>query len=231
MRGEFPLTRLVSIFERICETIGYAHSHRVVHRDLKPANIMIGDYGEVLVLDWGLAKVLGEADLQNTSRSSKTIPAVKGVEERAARKLNKDFESNVTLDGTVVGTPGYMAPEQAAGDEIDEGVDIFGLGALLFEILTGSAPYTGKSVQEILANSAQGRTRAIPKTVHGRKIPGALAAIAMKCVQRDRRDRYASAADLIHDLRAYAAGEPVSALRRIPRSSGSIVLRAATAAP
>ena len=211
IRADFPLTRLISIFERVCETIGYAHSHRVVHRDLKPANIMIGDYGEVLVLDWGLAKVLGEADLQNTSRSSKTIPITKSA-EHPSRKLNKDLESNVTLDGTVVGTPGYMAPEQAAGDDIDEGVDIFGLGALLYEILTGSAPYTGKTIQEILANSAAGRTRAIPKTVRGRTIPSALAAIATKCVQRDRRDRYASATDLIHDLRAYAAGEPVSAI-------------------
>ena len=221
-RAEFPLTRLISIFERVCETIGYAHSHRVVHRDLKPANIMIGDYGEVLVLDWGLAKVLGDDSAPDARvKSSKAISARELREaheprERAGRVLDKDLESNVTLDGTVVGTPGYMAPEQASGDDIDEGVDIFGLGGLLYEILTGNTPYTGRSIQEIIVNSAKGRVNPIPRKVHGRTVAPALVAIANKCLERRRQDRYADTAALIRDLRAFAAGETVSALAYSP---------------
>ena len=216
IRVEYPLPRLVSIFERVCETIGFAHSHRVIHRDLKPANVMIGEFGEVWVLDWGLAKVLGQADArdeqvakpdrQRGSKSS-TPPAP----AQSSKVLSK-LESNVTLDGTVVGTPGYMAPEQTAGEVIDEGVDIFGLGGLLYEMLCGQAPFTGKSIKELLVNSARGDVKRIPRTVHGRTVPRALAAIAYKCLEFERRDRYASTADLLKDLRAYAAGEPVSAL-------------------
>jgi serine/threonine protein kinase/tetratricopeptide (TPR) repeat protein len=208
IRDEFPLVRLLSIFERVCETIGFAHSHRVVHRDLKPANVMIGEYGEVWVLDWGLAKVLGVPDpieppKPEKVRSSKDLPAPKSL---------KELESNVTLDGTVVGTPGYMAPEQAAGETVDEGVDIFGLGTLLYEILIGSAPFAGKTVRELLLNSAEGRIKPVPKKVRGRAIPKGLAAIAEKCLRFERRDRYATTAELLHDLRAYSAGDPISAL-------------------
>ena len=233
IRAEFPLTRLLSIFERVCETIGFAHSHRVIHRDLKPANVMIGEYGEVWVLDWGLAKVLGEPDPREAAAAAENSAAVadsniaaavadpstpekpgkvRSSKDLAAHKRLAKLESNVTLDGTVVGTPGYMAPEQAAGEAIDEGVDIFGLGTLLYEILTGGAPFSGKTVRELLINSAEGRIKPVPKFVRGRPIPRPLAAIAEKCLSFERRDRYASAADLLADLRACAAGEPVAAL-------------------
>ncbi|MCY3023910.1 MAG: protein kinase, partial [Planctomycetota bacterium] len=221
VRSELPLPRLVAIFERVCETVSFAHSRRVIHRDLKPSNVMIGKHGEVWVLDWGLAKVLGEPQ-----------------EKRGSDSLPADLGNDVTLDGTIVGTPEYMAPEQAAGETNDEGVDIFGLGALLYEILTGQPPYSGKSVREVVTKAVHGRFTPLARTAGGRKAPPALAAIARKAMARDRRERYASVDELLRDLRAYAVGDSISALpdtvfdrlRRFAHRHGRGVAIAATAA-
>jgi serine/threonine protein kinase len=120
------LPRLLNVFVNVCEAIAYAHSRGILHRDLKPENIVLGDYGEAIVLDWGLAKQIGSPD-----------------EETAPVQLTDDAQSPATRLGATPGTPAYMSPEQAAGrvDLIDQRTDIYGLGTILFEILTGHAPH------------------------------------------------------------------------------------------
>jgi serine/threonine-protein kinase len=126
------LPRFLTIFEQVCQTMAYAHSHGIIHRDLKPANIMVGSFGEVQVMDWGLAKVLNPAGA--------ALPPDAITDQ--AGKPNLPGDSATSLAGTVMGTPGYMAPEQARGDtaHIDARCVVFGLGAILCVILTGKPP-------------------------------------------------------------------------------------------
>lgn len=201
-REEFPRNRLLSIFERVCETVGFAHAKGVLHRDLKPANIMIGAHGEVWVLDWGLAKAIKARDASGTLK----------VRAQEITSVREDLGKDLTLDGLTVGTPEYMCPEQAAGDPLDEGADIFGLGGVLYAILTGQAPVRGKSVEDTVSNAAHGKFVAVRRTEAGRYLPAPLVAIVEKCLARQRKDRYRSAAGLLRDLRAFAAGEAISAL-------------------
>jgi eukaryotic-like serine/threonine-protein kinase len=128
----------LGIFEQVCQALAYAHDHGVIHRDLKPDNIMIGPFGEVLVMDWGLARVLEWA-----RRGVRTVRTVAGASPSEA--------------GSILGTPAYMAPEQARGesDRLDERADVFGLGAILCEILTGAPPYVGSSSWEVANQAAQ----------------------------------------------------------------------------
>ncbi len=141
------LPRFLGIFEQVCQTVAYAHSRRVIHRDLKPSNVMVGSFGEVQVMDWGLAKVLPEGGVADERKR----PEVEEV--RTSRSEGSGAESQA---GSVLGTPAYMAPEQARGevDRIDERADVFGLDAILCEILTGQPPYTGASRAELKAKAA-----------------------------------------------------------------------------
>jgi len=146
--------RLIDIFESICQTMGYAHSRGVIHRDLKPANIMVGAFGEVQVVDWGLAKVLargGTADEKRARVAQSQLTVLETV--RSSQGSGSGSDSMV---GSVMGTPAYMPPEQAAGhvDRLDERSDVFALGAILCEILTGLPPYVGER-DSILAAAAQ----------------------------------------------------------------------------
>lgn len=137
--------RFLTVFQQVCQAVGYAHSKRILHRDLKPANVMVGAFGEVQVMDWGLAKLLapGGSAAHEAAASTEAPP---GTVIRNTR--THDFE---TLAGSMLGTPAFMAPEQAGGelDRLDERTDVFGLGAILCVILTGTPPYTGPSFDEV----------------------------------------------------------------------------------
>ncbi|MHC5040219.1 MAG: serine/threonine-protein kinase, partial [Planctomycetota bacterium] len=138
-REAFPRPRLLRIFQEVCLAMAYAHDHGVIHRDLKPANVMVGEYGEVYVVDWGLAKVKGQAE------APRTIPTGPGHEGES--------DAGLTTEGEVLGTPAYMPPEQADGrmDAVDERSDIYSLGAILYEILTFRPPYEGGTAMQVLA--------------------------------------------------------------------------------
>jgi len=176
------------------EAIAFAHANGVVHRDLTPANILVGDFGETVVIDWGLAKDLRPDD------------------DRVAPKYQTGTTQMVlTARGDVIGSPAYMPLEQATGSETDARVDVYGLGAILYHLLTGSAPYVGRSHDAILAQVRE----AAPEPVRRRakRAPAALAAIVGKAMARDAADRYPTAVELVSDLRRYQTELVVDAHR------------------
>ena len=145
--------RLIDIFDSVCQTVAYAHSRGVIHRDLKPANIMVGAFGEVQVVDWGLAKVLARGNKADEKRAREARQ-----EHTILETVRSDgsSEGSVSMVGSVIGTPEYMPPEQASGrvDRLDERSDVFALGAILCEILSGRPPYVGERGQ-VLSRAAQ----------------------------------------------------------------------------
>jgi serine/threonine protein kinase len=209
-RREYPRVRLLGIFQDVCQAVAYAHDHGVVHRDLKPANIMVGEYGEVYVVDWGLAKVKGEEEGAVSHESADAPPSSRWrVPEPAEIPAEQTLVPIVTLDGEILGTPSYMPPEQAAGrnEEIDERSDIYSLGAVLYEILAHRPPHRGSSRDEVLTQVVGGVVR--PPSVCVRElreerieaedsppafledVPEALEQIVMKAVAKRKEDRYA----------------------------------------
>lgn len=221
---EFSLPNLLTIFRKVCDAVAFAHSQKILHRDLKPENIMVGEYGEVLVMDWGLAKILGDPMAETGERKSERQPA---VEESG------DFGR--TLDGDVMGSPYYMSPEQAMGkvNLLDERSDIYSLGGILYALLTLRPPLDGKSVAEILTKvkngeitpmttTRRGRTKREPgePATMGRQIPEALQAVTKKAMARFPDKRYGRVEELAKDIEAYQSGyatkaENASALRQI----------------
>lgn len=196
------LPRLLQAFVNVCQAVSYAHSRGVIHRDLKPDNIILGDFGEVLVLDWGLAKTR-HGDDGATQISS---PATEG-------KATATMAAELTALGSVVGTPAYMAPEQAAAraEAVDERTDVFGLGGVLFEILTGRPPRTGNDVRAMLG-------RAVDQPVMNARqvlaeVSPALDAVCARAMALKPKDRYDAAVDLAQDIQRYLADEPTTAYR------------------
>ena len=153
-------SKLLGIFQQVCQTMAYAHSRRVIHRDLKPANIMVGAFGEVQVMDWGLAKVLANGGIADEKRARDTklgqslIQTIRNSDHQASVGTKKSFGSvgSETQMGSVMGTPAYMSPEQALGevDRLDERCDVFALGAILCEILTGDPPYIAEDSNDLI---------------------------------------------------------------------------------
>ncbi len=201
---------LLRHFRDVCEAVAYAHSRGVVHRDLKPDNIMVGGFGETLVVDWGIAKVRGLPDLPAT-RASATDAAA----EDAAGPIDEGalFDAPMTVAGHAIGTPAYMSPEQARGDleAIDERSDVWGLGAVLFEILTGRPPFVGSTalalLSAVLVDAPPGVLTIAPDA------PPELAAIADRALSRDRAARYASAKEIADEIGAWQDGRQVRAYR------------------
>jgi tetratricopeptide (TPR) repeat protein len=150
--------RLLSIALQVAQAVAYAHAKGVVHRDLKPANIMVGAFGEVQVMDWGLAKVLAEGDVADEDQAARQQQPEKETTIRTARSGPVGTLGRETEVGSILGTPAYMPPEQAQGDiaRLDRRADVFGLGAILCEVLTGLPPYVGPSIEEVQRKAASG---------------------------------------------------------------------------
>jgi serine/threonine-protein kinase len=192
---EYPRAKLLRIFQDVCHGVAYAHSRGVLHRDLKPANVMLGDYGEVLILDWGLAKAIGEEEGPRGAAAALPSPL-----------------PELTMVGQVFGTPSYMPPEQAAGrvETMNERSDVYGLGTILYSILTRRVPFEGKSAPEILGKVKAGRFTAPAKraTEAGveEPVPRGLEAICQKAMALRPQDRFASASELAAAVQAFVEG-------------------------
>jgi serine/threonine protein kinase/Tfp pilus assembly protein PilF len=194
------LRGLLGRFVDVCNAIAYAHSRGVLHRDLKPGNVMLGKYGETLVVDWGLAKALGQ------------VEGEAGGEEGPLTPSSGD-SSAPTQMGQVVGTPAYMSPEQASGrlDQLGPASDVYSLGATFYCLLTGHPPVEGLDVATLMQRVVKGEFPAPRQVKHG--IAPALEAICLKAMAFQPQDRYASPRELADDIEHWLADEPVSAYR------------------
>ncbi len=193
------LRQLLRRFTDVCNAVEYAHSRGVLHRDLKPGNIIVGKHGETLVVDWGLAKALGRAEPGSDSGERTLVPSsASGTAE--------------TLQGSALGTPAYMSPEQAEGDLENLGArsDVYSLGATLYYLLTGKPPFEG-DLGEVIRAVQRGEFRP-PRQLHP-TIDPALESICLKAMSRKPVDRYASPKALSEDVERWMAEEPVSSWR------------------
>ncbi|MBL0214916.1 MAG: protein kinase [Myxococcales bacterium] len=176
----------------VADAIAYAHSEGVLHRDLKPSNVLVGPFGETVVIDWGLAKDLRAGE----------VPI---VDEESATSSSGD--ASLTRVGSVLGTPSYMAPEQARGEAVDERTDIYALGALLYTLLAGAPPARGHTTDEVLDQVATGKRMKIG--VREPRVPAELATIVEHAMAHDPANRYQNAKQLADELRQFAAGKLV----------------------
>jgi serine/threonine protein kinase len=184
LAADIDLSERLRIFERICEAVAFAHARRILHRDLKPANIMVGSFGEVMVMDWGVATTLADGGTP-ADRGSEPVP------EGHTRTVERSSER-----GTVVGTHGFMAPEQARGEPFDERADVYSLGAILLALLRKDGASVGVAVE--------------------RSAPAPLRSICDKAMSERPAARYPSAAALREDVARYRSGEGVRAHPETP---------------
>ena len=191
----YTLPVLLGIFQRVCEALAFAHHNQVVHRDIKPGNIMLGEFGEVMVLDWGLARVLDQP--------TKTRPAASNVQMEVS-----NLDSSFTRDGIVIGTPGYMSPEQAAGlgTSVGPPSDVYSLGAILYEILTLQPPVDVNDANEAIRATLEGEIVPVQKRGVGRQAPRALCQIVEKAMGATPEIRYPSAMEMARAIDDFIAG-------------------------
>ncbi len=199
----WPLSRVCTVFVQVCRAMAYAHWKGVVHRDLKPQNILLGDYGEVYVSDWGVARVMGE-DWESVTTEA----------PQAAKVALRDTLQRDTKQGTIIGTPGYMAPEQirAEWSTLDHRADLFALGVILYEILTGQHPFQAKSIVESFANTVE--KNPVPPTQISISCPLVLEDLCLKLLEKDKNNRPASAAVVAAEIEAFLEGDKELKRRR-----------------
>jgi serine/threonine-protein kinase len=200
--------RFLAIALQVCQTLAYTHAKGVIHRDLKPANVMVGAFGEVQVMDWGLAKVLQQGGVADEEQASQERPRPEeGTQIRTARSGTAGSGTD-TEAGTLLGTPAYMPPEQANGDLalLDRRADVFGLGALLCEILTGKPPYVGHSGEEIRRKAANGDLAQARARLDHCGADGELVALTLACLAPEAADRPKDARAVAEALTAYLDG-------------------------
>ncbi|MCA9560987.1 MAG: cyclic nucleotide-binding domain-containing protein [Myxococcales bacterium] len=202
------LGELLRVFVKVCEAIAFAHDRGVIHRDIKPANIMVGAFGQVYLMDWGVARLLPGS--------------------RAADSVRAPHEQTPETDerpGDVIGTPHYMAPEQARGlhDQVDTRTDVFALGATLYHILTGRPPYGGRTVFQVLMAATRRRLTPPEEVVTEGKVPPALARICMRAMAIDPADRYPDALALQRAIERFVQGSWHLPTRAFP--AGTAIVR------
>ena len=191
----------------VAQTMGYAHSQRVIHRDLKPENVLLGEYGETVVIDWGLAKDLSIPE--PTRAPPPPRPGERATSTGSSGRRRVGTSKSLTLDGAVMGTPAYMPPEQAYGDPVDERADVYAIGAILYHLIAGEPPYDGDTPVDILVKVTSVEPVPIEERQPG--IPRELATILRKAMAERPEDRYPTAKELADDLRRFQAGQLVAA--------------------
>jgi formylglycine-generating enzyme required for sulfatase activity len=209
VRQQWPLARLCGVFVQVCRAVGYAHARGVVHRDLKPANVLLGDYGEVYVADWGIAKILA-------------VEPASGAGDSSADRL--DVTSAGTKPGSRMGTAGYMAPEQALGhwEDVDGRADLFALGVILYEILTGERPFEAASARYTIAASIVQEPRRPREVAAGS--PLVLEDLCLRLLAKRKEDRPATAGEVALEVEAFLEGSREQERRR--READVLVARA-----
>ena len=219
LRGEWSLARLLGAFVQVSRALGYAHSRGVLHGDIKPENILLGDFGEVYLADWGLTKVAPHSPVR-TTRHESSAPPPESMDSPMFAADKSSLLSQVPFDtagekpSRPGGTPGYVAPEVADGDwaKIDHRADLFALGVVLFEILTGERPFKGSDANELILNTVT-EEPAAPRTLN-KSCPLLLDDLCLELLAKQRSDRPASADIVAERVEAYMEGEKESERRR-----------------
>jgi tetratricopeptide (TPR) repeat protein len=201
--------RFLAIALQVAQAMAYAHAKGVIHRDIKPANVMVGAFGEVQVMDWGLAKVLAEGGVADEERASRAQQREDVTTIRTARSTGSAGSLGTDTEaGSLLGTPAYMPPEQANGEvaNLDRRADVFGLGAILCEILTGKAPYVGRSSEEVRRKAANGDLADATARLDGCGAEVELSALTKRCLSPEAIDRPKDAQAVTEGLSAYLNG-------------------------
>lgn len=187
----------------MCETIAYAHARGVIHRDLKPSNIMVGAFGEVQVMDWGLAKVLTEGGVADDKKSMLEQSVIRTI--RSEGSDTPQQSGSKTCAGSVMGTPAYMPPEQARGEvaRLDERSNVFGLGAILCQILTGKPPYIAATTDEVQKKSLHADLGDCFVRLDSCGMAPEIVQLARRCLSPELSDRPHNAGELVAELARY----------------------------
>lgn len=195
----YPLNRMIDIFIKVCEGMAFAHSKGVIHRDLKPANIMVGRFGEVQIMDWGVAKIIGRKE---------------DSAERVVGSDRQDDDAARTMVGSILGTPSYMSPEQARGEvnSMGQESDVFSLGVILYELLALQTPWNAQTSAQVLDQVKNYDPEPPSKKAPDRKIPPELEQLAMKCIEKVPHKRIGSAEELVDNLRSWQEGRTLAAV-------------------
>jgi len=208
------LPGFVGIFEQICQALAYAHAHHVIHRDLKPGNVMVGAFGEVQVMDWGLAKVIRTEDNDTRGEGHPVVPE---------SLSDDDLGSTLTMAGSMLGTPAFMPPEQARGGAAtaDERADVFGLGAILCVILTGQPPYHGRAPVTVQQKAIRGDLADALALLNGCGADADLLDLCSACLAPDPTDRPPNAGEVARAVAAHRAAVEERARRaEVDRAAG-----------